>query len=149
MNKVLVCILAFFFISGSFVTVFKPVSASKLVADSWNTKTPMTQARSSLGVIAVDDKIYAIGGQIDAGHYVDTNECYDTKTDTWVTLESMPTPKMRFAIAEYQGKIYCIGGVVDYTTWPDGSIFSLIKCSLNEVYNVATDSWSTKAPYAG
>ncbi|MCL1970670.1 MAG: hypothetical protein FWF66_04350 [Candidatus Bathyarchaeota archaeon] len=57
----------------------------------------------------------------------------------------MPTPRTQFAIAEYQGKIYCIGGIVDYTTWPDGSIFSLIACNLNEVYDTATDSWSTKA----
>jgi hypothetical protein len=42
--------------------VFNSVSASSLVENSWTPKAPMQQARNSLGVIAVDGKIYAIGG---------------------------------------------------------------------------------------
>jgi N-acetylneuraminic acid mutarotase len=145
MRKVIPFIILFFLISNSFIT-FNPVSAQKLVEDSWNTKTPMTQGRYNLGVIAVDGKIYAIGGEIGFVSYVNTNECYDPKTDKWSTLKSMPTPKKQFAIAAYQGKIYCMGGVVDHTTWPDGSLFSEITCSLNEVYDITTNSWSTKAP---
>lgn len=65
----------------------------------------MTQARANLGVIAMDGKIYAIGGQTD-DDYVGTNERYDPKTDTWTTLEPMPTPRTNFATVEYQGKIW-------------------------------------------
>ncbi|MCL1970209.1 MAG: hypothetical protein FWF66_01940 [Candidatus Bathyarchaeota archaeon] len=42
--------------------MFSSVSASELVENSWNTKAPLSQARASLGVVAVDGKIYAIGG---------------------------------------------------------------------------------------
>jgi hypothetical protein len=141
MSKTIPIVLLFFFISGSFVTAFNPISASKIVENSWSTKAPMSQARAMLGVVAVNGKIYVIGGQIAVGRYVGTNECYDPNTDTWSVLESMPTSRASFAIAECQSKIYCMGGMFDYTTCPD---FSPIYCDLNEVYDVATDSWSSK-----
>jgi len=131
--------LLFFFIAGTFAISFNPVSASGLVEDSWNTKTSMNQARYDLGVVAVDGKIYAIGGYAPVlydgytNFGVGTNECYDPVTDTWVTLEPMLAPRASFAIAAYQGKIYCIGGA-----GPNG------LCGTNEVYDIATDSWSAK-----
>ncbi|MDR0798019.1 MAG: hypothetical protein LBE70_04855, partial [Nitrososphaerota archaeon] len=108
-----------------FITTLSTVSTAALTEDSWNTKTPMTQARAGLGVVAVDGKIYAIGGISSFGNVVGTNERYDPKTDTWVTLKPMPTPRSNFAIAAYQGKIYCISGG-----------------GPTEIYDIATDSWS-------
>jgi len=95
--------------------------------DSWATKAPMQQARSGLGVAAVNGKIYAIGGSNasgfapsipgsavlgnrDIGGHLGTNEEYDPETDTWTYKASMPTPRIVFATAVYQNKIYCIGG---------------------------------------
>jgi N-acetylneuraminic acid mutarotase len=96
----------------------------------------MSQARFNLGVVALDDKIYAIGGQTDeADGYVGTNEQYDPKKDTWFTLKSMPTSRSKFGIVAYEGKIYCIGG-----SNTKGFLY------VNEVYDVATDQWSTKKP---
>ncbi|MCL1976735.1 MAG: kelch motif-containing protein, partial [Candidatus Bathyarchaeota archaeon] len=95
----------FFFTSGTFVVAFNPVSASELVEDSWNTKAPMSEPRGGLGVVAVDGKIYAIGGQTNDG-YVGTNERYDPKTDKWITLASMPTPRDHFAMVAYEGNPY-------------------------------------------
>jgi len=137
MNKVISFALLFFFITSSITVAFNPVSASDLTDDSWSTKTPMSQARASLGVVAVDGKIYAIGGQADDGS-VGTNERYDPKTDTWTTLKPMPTPRHSFAIAAYEGKIYCIGGVTG--TSDQG----YAGTSANEVYDIVTDSWNTK-----
>jgi len=138
-NKLVSFLLLFFLINSLFTVAVNPVLASKLVEDSWNTKTPMSQARYDLGVIAFGDKIYAIGGYAPVKYdglsnvVVGINECYDTKTDTWVTLEPMITPRASFAIAAYNGKIYCIGG-----GGQDG------LCGTNEVYDIATDSWSAK-----
>jgi N-acetylneuraminic acid mutarotase len=132
-------LLLFIISSGSVVTIFSSVSAPELVEDSWNPKTPMSQARAGLGVVAVDGKIYAIGGITDdVEGCVGVNECYDPVTDSWVTLASMPTSRFGFAIVEYQGIIYCIGGV----TGKSGMYNNL---GINEVYDIATDSWSTKA----
>jgi hypothetical protein len=61
MSKNIPFILLFMFISGSFIITFKPVLASDTIENSWRAKTPMTQARTGLGVV-VDGKIYAIGG---------------------------------------------------------------------------------------
>jgi hypothetical protein len=141
-NKIMPFIFLFFLINGSFVTMFSSVSASELVEDSWNTKTPMRYNRSQFGVVAVDGKIYAIGGYAGSSwSYSDINEKYDPKTDSWTTLKSMPTPRAGLAVAEYQGKIYCIGG---YTIAYNSPMLSALL-DVNEVYDVATDSWSTKA----
>jgi N-acetylneuraminic acid mutarotase len=87
-------LLIFFFISGLFITAFNPVSAAGLVENSWATKAPMQQARNSLGVVAVDNKIYAIGGYTADSKIVGINEQYDPKTDTWITMASMPTQEV-------------------------------------------------------
>ncbi|MDR2720192.1 MAG: hypothetical protein LBC03_05275 [Nitrososphaerota archaeon] len=91
-NRFLVFVLLFFFVSGSFTVVFSSVSASEVVEDSWNTKKSMSQARYGLGVVAVEGKIYAIGGATSLntydgsmGGFVGTNECYDPTSDTWTT----------------------------------------------------------------
>jgi len=157
MNKIIPFMLLFFFISATFATAFTSVSASELVEDSWNTMAPMNHARAHLGVVAVDSKIYAIGGSLavvpilndgtlNASIYMATNECYDPKTNTWITLTSMPTPRYDFAIAAYEGKIYCIGG---YGYTEKGLTYSPL--TVNEAYDIATDSWSTKAaiPFSG
>lgn len=111
----------------------------------------MSQARAGLRAIAVENKIYAIGGYtvfntaFDGRGFVGTNECYDPLSDTWITLKSMPTARSNFAIAAYEGKIYCIGGeAIDERDM-------LLDCRVNEAYDVATNSWSTKAspPFDG
>jgi N-acetylneuraminic acid mutarotase len=121
--------------------------------DSWATKAPMQQARSGLGVAAVNGKIYAIGGSNASGfapsihgswifggnisnyNLLGTNEEYNPETDTWTYKASMPTPRIIFATAVYQNKIYCIGGKTS-----DG------YTGVNEVYDPATDTWETKTP---
>ncbi|MDR0493759.1 MAG: hypothetical protein LBH74_09020 [Nitrososphaerota archaeon] len=152
MNKIIPFRLFFFFISGTFATTFNSVSASELIANSWNTKTPMNKPRAGLGVVAVDDKIYAIGGD-----NFGTNERYDTKTNTWTTLKSMPTPRANFAIVAYQGKIYCISstlydpdpqpfGVGEAGTKPMPVSSSAYIIGINEVYDTVTNSWGAKTP---
>ena len=162
MNKVIIFMLSFIFISVFFIVMFDSVSASTLVEDSWNPKTPMQHPRYGLSVVTVEGKIYAIGGTTTGKKCVTTNEMYDPVTDTWTTLASMPTPRREFAAVACQGKIYCIGGIVAtidyetpdfphfdlstakwvYTTWATKTVLS----DANEVYDTSTNSWSTMAP---
>ncbi|MDR2719474.1 MAG: hypothetical protein LBC03_01540 [Nitrososphaerota archaeon] len=99
MNKFIPFMLLFFFISGTFTSSFTPVSASELVEDSWNTKTPSPNPeRQAFEVVTVEGKIYAIGGfyytetpyhivgSVLVENYLGTNERYDPVTDTWTTL---------------------------------------------------------------
>ncbi|MDR0797410.1 MAG: hypothetical protein LBE70_01630 [Nitrososphaerota archaeon] len=142
MNKFIAVILLFLFVNGSFVVVFSSVSASELIEDSWNTKTPMKQARLDLGAVAVNGKIYAIGGISDGVGYVGANERYDPATDMWVTLASMPTPRTGFAITACGDKIYCIGGY----GYDESGLIPKTSRDVNEVYDIASDSWSVKTP---
>jgi hypothetical protein len=121
--------------------VFSANASAEATENSWASKAPMQQARSSLGVAVVNGKIYSIGGSIESGYQINlrlvvgTNEKYDPESDIWTNKTSMLTPRRGFAIAVYQNKIYCIGG---YST--SG------RTQVNEVYNSETDTWETKTP---
>jgi len=140
MRKFISFILLSLLIFTLFTSIFISVSTSlEIIDDSWYVKQSMNQARYGLGVIAVEDKIYAIGGY--SGGYVGTNECYNPMSNTWIVLKAMPTPRMNFGIAAYDGKIYCIGG----STFGSSTLGLIDRLSVNEVYDIATDSWSAKA----
>jgi N-acetylneuraminic acid mutarotase len=107
----------------------------------------MHVARSGLGGAVVDGKIYAIGGSTESGENVNlsgflgTNEEYDPATDTWTFKASLPTPRAYLAITAYQGKVYCFGGITAYDLKTGIAI-----TTANEVYDPATDTWTTKTP---
>jgi N-acetylneuraminic acid mutarotase len=105
---------------------------------AWETKAPMHEARSGLGVAVVNGKIYAIGGAGATG-FSSTNEEYDPATNTWSLKSPMPTPRSAFGIAVYDNRIYCIGG---YTNYANSSI---VSTAVNEVYDPTTDTWTNKA----
>jgi len=152
MSKTAALMLVLVLLTASCTVATAPVGVSAdAVEDSWVSRAPMQEARSGLGVAAVNGKIYAIGGSNssgfmpsipgsavlgnrDIGGYVGTNEEYDPATDTWALKTSMPTSRIVFATAVYQNKIYCIGGKT-------GSGYTKV----NEVYDPATDTWETKA----
>jgi hypothetical protein len=113
----------------------QPVKAAETAENSWTTMASMPTARYTVGVTAVNGKIYSIGGDRRSG-FTAANEMYDPVTDTWTTKASMPTSRVGFAITAYENKIYCMGG-----TTQNGE-----STGLNEVYDVETDSWETKTP---
>ncbi|MDR1993133.1 MAG: hypothetical protein LBQ98_06545 [Nitrososphaerota archaeon] len=67
----------------------------------------MQQARSNLGAVAVEGKIYALGGIV--SHYqgygnntftvLDTNEVYDPVTNHWEYRTPMPLPSNDFGLS--------------------------------------------------
>ena len=156
MRKSVAVMLVLVFSVASCLVVAKPAFSSADVAeDTWAAKAPMHQARAGLGVVAVNGKIYAIGGStasgqsppdVSGGGFVGTNEEYDPATDTWTTKASMPTPRDYFAIAAYQNKIYCIGGAVGFSVDEMSGFHSYITSGVNEVYDTDTNTWETKTP---
>jgi hypothetical protein len=109
--------------------------------DTWTTKSPMPTARSGFAIAVYNNKIYCIGGTLGNNEYVGNNEAYDPLTDTWQTEASMPTPRADLSASVVNGKIYLIGGEVYSNTSPN-----YVETSVNEVYNPATNTWSTAAP---
>ena len=81
----------------------------------YETHAPMPTPRLELGVVALEEKIYAIGGfNLDGNEAIDVVEVYDTKTDTWTTVSPLPNKLHHLAAATYDGKIYVVGGY-EYT----------------------------------
>src|SRR5258707_816228 len=117
---------------------------------------PMPTTRGALAAVAVGQKIYVNGGAgipqgmqlpdgLVGGGLVDlysTLEVFDTDTNTWTKLAPMPTPRNHHSIAYVDGKLYAIGGRV-------GSCYSGGWSSnvwMNEAYDIATNTWATRAP---
>jgi hypothetical protein len=141
MSKSVALLFVLVFLTAPCIAVKPTFSSADIVEDSWASKASMKVARGALGVVAVNGKIYAIGGSAKdvrlatTKEFLSTNEEYDPETNTWTFKKAMPTPRAAFAIATYQNKIYCIGGKTSsgYT-------------GVNEVYDVETDTWETKTP---
>ena len=116
----------------TFLSLATPIFGVALAEDSWVQKAPMHEARSGLGVVAVNGKIYAIGGSTTTGSYPysdgveDLNEEYDPSSNTWILKTPMPTPMSEFGIAVYNNKIYCM------------------KDNVNQVYDPKTDTWENR-----
>jgi N-acetylneuraminic acid mutarotase len=115
--------------------------------DTWTTKAFMPTARAYFGVAVYQDKIYVIGGYAgwDENKSVSVvcavNEVYNPATDTWETKTPMPTERKGACASVVGGKIYLIGGEpAQNSPWPP-----LKVTYANEVYDPATDNWSTKA----
>ena len=93
----------------------------------------MPTARFFMGAVAMDGKIYTIGGSTGSPHkMVSTVEVYDPETDTWEQKTDMPGPRFGAAAANVKQKIYVIGGAVGYDAQ-----------SAVEVYDPTSDTWST------
>jgi N-acetylneuraminic acid mutarotase len=109
--------------------------------DTWTFKKPMPTPRDVFAIVAYQNKIYCIGGYTSNGSVIGVNEVYDPVTDKWENKNPMPTARGWLQANVINGKIYLIGGYV-----PDNSAFGFSISALNEVYDPATDSWTTKSP---
>ncbi|XP_020782264.2 kelch-like protein 42 [Boleophthalmus pectinirostris] len=73
--------------------------------NEWNQVAPLNQKRSNFKLLAVQGKLYAVGGQC-----LSTVECYSPEQDWWTFVSSMPNPLAEFSACECQGMIYVMGG---------------------------------------
>jgi len=123
---------------------------------AWSALPPMPTPRGSLSAVAVGSKIYVVGGaKIPAGvnlpdglyaggpvELLATLEMFDTATNKWTQLKPMSLPRNHQDVVHIDGKLYVIGGRV-------GSCYSggwSSNVSMNEAYDIATDTWTTRAP---
>ncbi len=108
--------------------------------NEWTSKTPMPTPRSGFAITVYLNKIYVIGGSVGHG-YIGNNEVFDPVSNTWETKASMPTPRADLCANVVNDKIYLIGGKKYSSITP---FFD--ETNINEVYDPASDSWSTKTP---
>ncbi|KAF0029883.1 kelch-like protein 42 [Scophthalmus maximus] len=98
----------YLFIVGGYRLTSQEISAVHCYNPSrneWNQVAPLNQKRSNFKLLAVQGKLYAVGGQC-----LGTVECYSPEQDWWTCVSSMPDPLAEFSACECQGMIYVMGG---------------------------------------
>ena len=107
-------------------------------AASWTQLAGMAGPRCAHGCVALDGKLYAVGGIGAAALSLDTAEVYDPQTDGWQPLAKMTTARSTFGLAAVGGKIYAIGG------WGGSSRLESV-----EAYDPQLGSWALVASMSG
>ncbi len=116
------------------ICLFTNVSVYAEGESTWTIKAPMLNDRSHFQTVAINGKIYAIGGRIN-WKTTNTVEEYDPTLNIWKSKSPMSYARSSsYESAVINGKIYVFGGKNDSTT-------------LNSVeeYNPVTDTWVNKA----
>jgi N-acetylneuraminic acid mutarotase len=103
--------------------------------------SPMPSGLGWGATVAYNNKIYVFGGlsntETENSVTLGTTQIYDPATDTWTLGAAMPTARYLATAVEVGGKIYVMGGRTIDSSGSGGPVTS------NEVYNPATDSWTT------
>ena len=84
---------------------------ARLDGDRWRTLAPLPQGRSAGGLIALDGRLYLVGGVVSGGLAADT-QVYDPAADRWSPAPGLPTPREHLGAAASGGKLYVVGGRV-------------------------------------
>ena len=72
--------------------------------DGWEVCSTMTEAKSYMASVAVDNAIYTFGGT-KSGEAIGTTEVYDTETELWTRKTSMPEGRYKHTALYLDGNI--------------------------------------------
>ena len=128
--------------------VFATAALAQMPRSPWKKAAPFPEPDEELYGVAVNGKLYVIGGWGE-GKARGANYEYDPATDKWTKKKSMPRPAHHAALAAANGKIYVCGGFVppEKTQIPIGGAWQPIDDVWE--YDPAADSWKTLAPLPG
>jgi N-acetylneuraminic acid mutarotase len=87
---------------------------ARLDGDRWRTLAPLPQGRAAGGLVALDGRLYLVGGVVEGGLAADT-QVYDPAADRWASAPGLPTPREHLGAAASAGKVYVVGGRVGGT----------------------------------
>lgn len=106
-----------------------------VATNNWTTVTPMLQASTGFATAVYKNKIYCFGWE--------NVQVYDPVVDAWEMRTPSPNPRGGLSASVFNDKIYLIGGEDSYS-WM--GLPYVQHSTLNEMYDPATDSWTTMAP---
>lgn len=118
-------------------------SPSSSNSSYWTDLATLSTSLQEHAAVAIDTKIYIVGGLIPEGDPVDnvatvaSVQVYDIPTDTWAPLADLPVTMNHPNLATVNGKLYILGGLsanVNGSFWGIGDSFE---------YDPATDAWAT------
>jgi N-acetylneuraminic acid mutarotase len=106
----------------------------------------MPQASLGLAAHTIGDRIYVVMGQdsLYPWHSQNGLYAYDPILDQWSARAARPTYRADFASAVVNGLLYVIGGYGQVGNGP-GNLDGELKSHV-EIYDPATDRWSSGAP---
>lgn len=105
---------------------------------SWTARAPLPFPRSETAVVALDGKIYVLGGTAQGKYDSTLNQEYDPATDRWRDRAPLPHGQGHIGAVALSHKLYAIGGFT-------GNVH-LAPVDLVFAYDPASDSWQTLAP---
>ncbi|XP_049328080.1 kelch-like protein 33 isoform X1 [Astyanax mexicanus] len=78
--------------------------------NSWIRLADMNERRGSFALVVLDDKLYAMGGNVDAELNTETVEVYFPDTDSWSFVHPLDQTLSGHAASVWNGNIYISGG---------------------------------------
>src|SRR6185503_3127669 len=125
--------------------VFVTTALAQMPTSPWKKGAPFPEPDEELYGVAVNDKLYVMGGW-DDGKAGGVNYEYDPGTDKWTKKQPMPRPAHHAAMAAANGKIYVMGGFVapTDTALPLGAAWQPIDNAWQ--YDPVADAWKSLPP---
>jgi N-acetylneuraminic acid mutarotase len=122
--------------------VFAAAALAQMPTSPWKKGAPFPQPDEELYGVALNGKMYVIGGW-DDGKAGGVNYEYNPATDKWTKKQPMPRPAHHAALAGANGKIYVMGGFVvpKDTAIPVGGAWEPIDNAWE--YDPAAGSWKS------
>lgn len=109
-----------------------PPAPASAPARQWVAHEAMPTKRAGLGLVAMANKLFAIGGVRDNNQATRSVEIYNPATNRWSEGAAKPTAAANIAGAAIDGKIYVPGGCTN-----EGNAVTTF-----EIYDPQSDSWS-------
>ena len=128
--------------------VMAAAALAQMPTSPWKKGAPFPEPDEELYGIALNGKMYVMGGWAD-GNAAGVNYEYNPATDKWTKKQPMPRPAHHAALAAANGKIYVMGGFVPPkdTAIPVGGAWEPIDNAWE--YDPAADSWKSLPPLPG
>ena len=94
----------------SFLVLGAGLALAQQPAAEWSRRAPMPDLRTEPGAVALDGKLYVIGGSTKQIDDLATALAYDPASDTWAALAPMPHGINHVSAVTAGGKVYAVGG---------------------------------------
>jgi len=107
--------------------------------DVWSFLEHMPEGRGEAWAVPFGDRIYVFGGADPAGVATATTFVFDVPSGVWSEAAPMPTPRLHLVAARLGDGIHVMGG-------RDESLVIAAPYAVNERYDPASDTWSTRTP---
>ncbi len=116
---------------GQYQREGRPLDAG---AKAWSALAPLADGpRQETAVVALNDRIYVLGGFIDSQTIVSRVEAYDPKSDTWADSAPLPRPLHHPNAAVVEDRLYVVGALVGTQFAALGDVYR---------YDPGTNAWT-------